>query len=138
MFKPKPAIKQAPVSPDHNPPLSSSPGTASETQPLLNPSSTTSPLSSPHDTKPPKELDLDSLRFDLALARVSLFVDVGTYVLFLLVPTAVAFTLGNILGSLAAGFSPAVQSVALGFYKRRGGTESGKLFGALGVVQALW
>jgi hypothetical protein len=51
--------------------------------------------------------------------------------------TATAFTLFGMVGSLSGGFSPAVQSVMLALYTRRGGTETGKLFGALGVVQAL-
>jgi hypothetical protein len=139
MFKPNSVIMQVPVSPDPNPSLSSSPDTTGETQPLLSQLSTTSSSSpSTHYAEPRKELDLGSARFDLGLARISLFVDVLVYALFLLVPTAVAFTVGSMLGSLATGFSPAMQSVALGLYKRRGGTENGKLFGALSVVQALW
>ena len=51
--------------------------------------------------------------------------------------TAIAFTLFGMMASLSAGFSPAIQSVMLALYTRRGGTETGKLFGALGVVQAL-
>jgi len=54
-----------------------------------------------------------------------------------LLPTALAFSLSSVFTSLSAGFSPAIQSVALSLYRRRGGTESGKLFGALSVVQAL-
>ena len=47
------------------------------------------------------------------------------------------FTAFGMLGSLGAGFSPATQSVMLALYARRGGTEIGRLFGALSVVQAL-
>ena len=53
-------------------------------------------------------------------------------------PTAGLFTAFTMLGALGSGFSPAVQSVTLGLYTQGGGTESGKLFGALSVVQALW
>jgi len=34
-------------------------------------------------------------------------------------------------------FSPAVQSVALALYVQQGNKESGRLFGALSVLQAL-
>ncbi len=48
------------------------------------------------------------------------------------------FTIFGVLGSLGMGFNPAMQSVILALYVRRGGTESGRLFGALSVIQALW
>jgi len=41
------------------------------------------------------------------------------------------------MGSLGGGFSPAVHSVALELYSRKGGKETGKLFGALSVLHAL-
>jgi len=88
-------------------------------------------------TQPKKELDLVSPHFDLALARISLFIDVISYAIIALVPTALAFTLGNMSAAMGSGFSPAIYSVALALYRRRGGTESGRLFGALGVVQGL-
>jgi hypothetical protein len=69
---------------------------------------------------------------------VSLFVDVASATLLVSAPTAIMFTVATTVGSMGAGFSPAIQSVALGLYRRKGGTESGKLFGALSVVQALW
>jgi hypothetical protein len=124
---------QLPVKPQPDPPLSPSPGTGSETQPLLVPASPTT-----SNTKTHKELILDSSHFDLGLARVSLLVDIVSYILLVSIPSAVAFTLATVVGSMGSGFNPAVQSVALGLYRRRGGTESGKLFGALSVVQALW
>lgn len=49
----------------------------------------------------------------------------------------VAFTAFGMLGSFGSGFGPAIQSVALEMYTQRGGTEAGRLFGALSVVQAL-
>jgi hypothetical protein len=51
--------------------------------------------------------------------------------------TGAMFTVYTALGSLGAAFTPAVQSLALGIYTRRGGEGTGKLFGALSVVQAL-
>lgn len=38
---------------------------------------------------------------------------------------------------MGVGFSPAIQSVAMGVYTQQGGTELGKLFGALSVMSAL-
>ncbi|KAG6897131.1 hypothetical protein C0992_003911 [Termitomyces sp. T32_za158] len=78
-----------------------------------------------------------SAAFDLRLARVSLFVEVVSYTLMALAPSALAFTGFSIMASLGAGLNPALQSVSLALYHRRGGTESGRLFGALSVLQAL-
>ena len=112
--------------------------TSGETQPLLIPASPNPTTSNTPNNKIPKNHDLDSSHFDLALARVSLSVDFVSYVWFVLAKGAVAFTLATVVAAFGSGFNPAIQSVALGLYKRRGGTESGKLFGALSVVQALW
>lgn len=49
----------------------------------------------------------------------------------------ITFLTLSIFGSLGSGFSPATQSVMLSLYSRRGGTEFGRLFGALSVIQAL-
>ncbi|THG94666.1 hypothetical protein EW026_g6843 [Hermanssonia centrifuga] len=78
-----------------------------------------------------------SLSFDLGLARASLVVEVISYTLLPFAPTAMLFTVCSMMGAFGAGFSPAMQSVALGLYTQSGGTESGKLFGAMSVVQAL-
>ncbi|KAG6836783.1 hypothetical protein H0H93_003204 [Arthromyces matolae] len=78
-----------------------------------------------------------SATFDLRLAQASLFLEVISYAVMALAPTALVFTGSTILTSLGAGLNPALQSVALALYRRRGGTESGKLFGAMSVVQAL-
>ena len=54
--------------------------------------------------------------------------------------TGPLYTLAATIGSLAAGFSPAVQALALDIYTNRRSEnrgEVGKLFGALSVVQAL-
>lgn len=82
-------------------------------------------------------LERHSSRFDLGLARVSLFIDIISYALLGFTTSPLVFTLSSMLGSMGTGFSPAVQSVALELYTQRGGTESGRLFGALSVIQAL-
>jgi hypothetical protein len=82
--------------------------------------------------------EIHSPLFDLNLARASLFVDIISYAFMGLANTAGAFTLFGILGAFGAGFNPAMQSVTLALYARRGGTETGRLFGALSVLQALW
>jgi hypothetical protein len=46
------------------------------------------------------------------------------------------FTIFGVLGAFGLGFNPAMQSVTLALYTRRGGTEAGRLFGALSVIQA--
>ncbi|CAA7270975.1 unnamed protein product [Cyclocybe aegerita] len=123
LFKPEPVVIELPAAPEESSPLlSSSPG----------PSSSTTTLPRPTIKK-----EIHSPAFDLALARISLLIEIISYTLMALSPSALAFTVFGILGSLGTGFSPAVQSVTLALYARRGGTESGRLFGAMSVVQAL-
>lgn len=78
-----------------------------------------------------------SPRLDLNTARVSLVMELASYTLMATAKTGTMFTAYTVLGSLAAGYTPAVQSLALGIYGSRGGEETGKLFGGLSVVQAL-
>ncbi|KAJ7164494.1 major facilitator superfamily domain-containing protein [Mycena filopes] len=80
--------------------------------------------------------------FDLRLARFSVLVDAVTYAIQPFAPTGIIFLLFTSLGSFGAGLAPAVNSVALELYTRRLGkgatVESGKLFAAIGVVQAVF
>lgn len=48
------------------------------------------------------------------------------------------FTVFSIITCFGSGHAPAAQSVALALYAHRGGVESGKLLGALGVLQVVW
>ncbi|KAI0333493.1 MFS general substrate transporter [Cubamyces sp. BRFM 1775] len=75
--------------------------------------------------------------FDLALARASLAWDAAVYLLLTVAPNGLAFAATSCLGAFGMGFGPAVQSVALALYNWRGGKDSGKLFGAMSVVQAM-
>ncbi|KAI0293358.1 hypothetical protein B0F90DRAFT_1822129 [Multifurca ochricompacta] len=52
---------------------------------------------------------------------------------------ASVFVGASALGALAAGYSPAMYSLSLELYARRGGSpsEAGRLFGAMSVIQAL-
>ncbi|KAJ7928150.1 major facilitator superfamily domain-containing protein [Mycena leptocephala] len=110
-----------------NPPSSHS---SSEHEPLLSDNDR-----SIHPT-PPK-----SAVFDLGLARFSILMDIAMYALLPFAPTGIIFILFISLGSLGGGLVPAINSVALELYTRRIGknkpVESGKLFGALSVVQAI-
>ncbi|KAJ3895723.1 major facilitator superfamily domain-containing protein [Lentinula edodes] len=111
---------------------------AEESEPLISsPSSATPPTSDARSDSPSRLMEPHSSAFDLGLARVSLSVEILSYLFMGLVTTPLAFTLFGMLGAFGGGFSPALQSVALEMYTARGGTESGKLFGALSVVQAL-
>lgn len=117
IFKPKPPPIQLPVEPE---------------EPL---DAATPDAGSP---APPKRVEApSSMTFDLALARVSLTIDIAAYICMPLAPSGVAFTAAAMLGSLGSGFSPALQSIALELYGRRGGTEAGRLFGAMSVLSAL-
>lgn len=76
-------------------------------------------------------------RFDLTIARLSIFIEILVYIgLPLLGP--IGFVVCSALSSFGAGFSPTVQSLALEFYRKRGGTETGRLYGGLSIVSALW
>ncbi|KAJ7172296.1 major facilitator superfamily domain-containing protein [Mycena filopes] len=91
-------------------------------------------LLSPSTSKEPH-----SASFDLWLARISLGIEVIAYTAMPFANTGLAFTGLTIMSSFGSGFSPAVQSFALELYTRKVGAtvESGKLFGALSVIQAL-
>lgn len=118
--KPKPAI-QLSVSPD---------------EPLQPDSPSTSAQEGEPST--PAKPDVRFLSFDLSLAQVSLAIEVVAYTLMAFAPNAPLYTIFTMIGCFGSGYSPAIQSVALGLYTQQGGKESGKLFGALAVVQALW
>ncbi|KAJ7154672.1 major facilitator superfamily domain-containing protein [Mycena filopes] len=104
---------------------------SSEREPLLSDQNST-----PKNT-PPKAYILD-----LTIARLSILVDAVTYAVLPLAPTGIVFLVFISLGSFGAGLAPAVNSVALELYSRRLGknatVESGRLFGAMGVVQAVF
>jgi len=103
--------------------------TESESSPLIPTDSPTTVVATPKRHSP---------AFDLGLARFSLLIDIVCYTAMGMVSSPLLFTGFGVLGALGSGFTPAIQSVALTLYTRRGGTESGKLFGGIAVVQALW
>ncbi|KAJ6502368.1 major facilitator superfamily domain-containing protein [Mycena sanguinolenta] len=80
-----------------------------------------------------------SAAFDLALARISLFIEVIAYAGMPFATTGLVFTGFTVLSSFGSGFNPAVQSAAMDLYSKRIGTsvEAGKLFGGMSVIQAL-
>ncbi|KAK2466711.1 hypothetical protein APHAL10511_000969 [Amanita phalloides] len=75
--------------------------------------------------------------FDLNLARASMIIQIIGYVSMGLSKSGLPFVLSSVLLWLGSGVNPALQSAALAIYTRRGETESGRLFGALSVIQAL-
>lgn len=152
----KPPV-QLPVKPDE--PLitsnASSSETTTESTPLLSsPSlsratSTQEPLNAKAKAKAKEpaspKLPPHTPRFDLALARWSAALEVVCFTAIPLAPSALTFTLFGMLGSWGGGFNPAVQSLAIELYTDRarraghvGAVETGRLFGALGVVSAIW
>jgi hypothetical protein len=82
--------------------------------------------------------ELHSLSFDMTLARVSMAMEAIAYGAMGLSSSGLPFVVSSVFLWLGSAVNPAVQCVALAVYKRNGGTESGRLFGALSVVQALW
>jgi hypothetical protein len=81
--------------------------------------------------------ELHSPAFDLNVARISLVIEAISYGAMSLALGAVPFTLFAMLGAAGSCFNPALQSAALTIYTRNGQTGSGRLFGAISVVQAL-
>jgi len=121
ILKPKPLILEFPVTPV-------------ETTPLLNPSSSSSPTMMNRKTI---KREIHSPLFDLNLARASLLVDIVSRTSMGLAQSPILFSLSAALGTFGAGFSPAIQSVALALYAKRGGVETGRLFGAISLIQAI-
>lgn len=111
LFKPKPKVVEMPL----------------ETAPLLSPS----------NQNTPKEREVHPAAFDLGLARISLVLEMIGFACMGFALTPLTFTLSGMFGSMGAAFSPANQAVALALYTKRGGTETGRLFGALSVLQSL-
>ena len=81
--------------------------------------------------------ELHSLSFDMILAQVSMAIEVIAYGAMGLSSSGLPFVISSVFLWIGSAVNPAVQSVALAIYTRNGGTESGRLFGALSVVQAL-
>ncbi|KIY43476.1 MFS general substrate transporter [Fistulina hepatica ATCC 64428] len=80
---------------------------------------------------------IHSPTFDLGIAKVSLVIDTCAYILLCMVPTPMVFVGASVMSATGAGFGAAVQSVALDLYVRNGGTETGKLFGAMSVMYSV-
>ncbi|TFK30241.1 MFS general substrate transporter [Coprinopsis marcescibilis] len=125
IFKPAPLIVEVPAPPESH----------SERQPLLSSTSSNPPDYTSNARMIKKELH--SPTFELAVARVSLIAEILAYILMGLAPTGATFAMFGMIASLGVGFSPAIQTCVLALYASKGGTETGRLFGALSVVQAL-
>ncbi|PPQ99088.1 hypothetical protein CVT24_009355 [Panaeolus cyanescens] len=81
--------------------------------------------------------EIHSPAFDLGLVRASLLMEIIAYSFMAFATTGFTFTIFGMMGSFGVGFGPALQSVTLALYTRKGGSESGRLFGGLSVIQAL-
>ena len=97
------------------------------------PSDSTSPL-----LPKPTESEAHSSSFDLKVAKYSLILDFIAFAGMGLAADSLVFSFFGVLGSFGIGFSPAAEATLLALFLRRGDTETGKLFGAIGLVQALW
>ncbi|KIY72114.1 MFS general substrate transporter [Cylindrobasidium torrendii FP15055 ss-10] len=115
--------------------------TRREREPLLSPTASRFPSEdedgSEQDSMRSFHFASHTSAFDLNLARGSLCLEILAYALMGLVNHSLPFTGASMISSLAAGFGPSIQSVALELYNERGGVETGKLFGSLSVLQAL-
>nr|GAT60706.1 predicted protein [Mycena chlorophos] len=85
----------------------------------------------------PEEI-ASELRFDKYLAQGSLFMDATANVLLRLSTSDVAFVAASGLSAFTSGGNPALQSLgAVCLFALGHGRESGKLFGAIGVLNAI-
>ncbi|KAH8116885.1 MFS general substrate transporter [Phellopilus nigrolimitatus] len=95
----------------------------------------------PHKQHADAKLAPHTPSFDLGLARASLVLEAVCYSFIPLAPSAHMFLVFGMLVSWGGGFNPAVQALALELYTRRsrkqGGAETGRLFGAMSVVQVM-
>ncbi|TCD62170.1 hypothetical protein EIP91_007253 [Steccherinum ochraceum] len=122
LFKPKP------VASIHLP--------STPSEPLLTAGSTSPPRRSP-SPRATAQYTSRSISFDLNVARVSVMVEFLSMFMLPFTNNALVFTALSIANCFGSGHTPAAQSVTLALYAQRGGTESGKLLGALGVLQVL-
>jgi hypothetical protein len=123
ILKPRPLVLEIPVA-----------VAPVETTPLLNSSPSSS---SAMITRKTIKREFHSPLFDLNLARASLLIDMLSCASMGITQSSILFALSGSLGAFGGGFNPAVQSVALALYARRGGMETGRLFGAISLIQAL-
>lgn len=86
-------------------------------------------------TKASTEQSNQQLRFDILIARVSLVMEAVGLVGMTLSHYGSTFLASSVMGALGGGFTPAINSIGLEVYRRTGGNETGKLLGALGVLQ---
>lgn len=87
-----------------------------------------------------RALLMPAVSFDLRIARLSVFVDIMSFVLTSLASTSTAFIAMSTLGSFGGGMLPANQSIMLSLMGDGGdGGEVtvGKMLGAISMVQAL-
>lgn len=109
-------------------------------EPLTSPTSTSFPAEAHNRTPSPPsrpEHHHHDANFDLNVAKVSVGIEVFVYILMVFSSSGPMFAVIATLGAFGMGFGPAIQSVALTLYNRRGGKDSGRLFGAMSVVQSL-
>ncbi|EJU05334.1 MFS general substrate transporter [Dacryopinax primogenitus] len=76
-----------------------------------------------------------SPRFDLHVARASLGIELLCELGQASAPGPASWTAATLLGAFGGGYSPAMQSLALGLLKNE--DETGRLFGAMSVMSAL-
>lgn len=77
--------------------------------------------------------------FDYKLTIFALAMEMITYLSMSLSQTPIQYTIACMMGGLGTGFTPAIKSVAMSLYEQgpHEGMEVGRLFGALGIVEAL-
>ncbi|PFH46315.1 hypothetical protein AMATHDRAFT_70138 [Amanita thiersii Skay4041] len=109
------------------------------TQGHARPSEETSLLNSSSQAASPNNQDkeLYSLSINILTARWSLIIEGASYIFTGLSSTALPYIFFSVTEAMSVSFIPTAQALALAIYTRSGGTESGRLFGALSVVRGI-
>ncbi|KAG8885597.1 hypothetical protein FRB97_000505 [Tulasnella sp. 331] len=121
LLKPSSPAVSLPVQPD-------------EREPLMNRSNTPPEAATVTPIHPPSISPHAVARSDLLIARVSLLIDIASYIVVMISGGPVLFVVGCLALSFGGGFGPAASSLAMHLSRGQG---SGKLFGAIAVANTI-
>jgi MFS family permease len=111
---------------------------ASKRPPVQLPTQPGEPLNARAES-PSRGVHTHTPALDLGIAKASLALHAVSLALIAVSKNGGLFFAASMLATLGTGYAPVVQSLSLELYVRRGGemSESGRLFGAMSVIQAL-
>ncbi|KDQ06772.1 hypothetical protein BOTBODRAFT_235914 [Botryobasidium botryosum FD-172 SS1] len=93
------------------------------------------PTQAPTQMSPPPSNLVSDIHFDLALARISVLLELLSFLATTMTTTAPGFVFATSLVALGGGLIPAAQSLSLSLLGSK--EDSGRLFGGIAVIQAV-